>query len=93
MLFFDDEQSNITTISKLGVTCVKLSKECGLTFAAVNAGLKQYREACLSRASLKSWFTPAPRKKTRRGPGQPADSSSDGLVEDPGKDTCRLSIV
>lgn len=87
MLFFDDEKSNITTVSKLGVTCVKLSKECGLTFAAVNSGLKQYREACLSRASLKDWFTPAPRKSKPEVLGQATESSSHGLVEDPGKDT------
>ncbi|CAN0026331.1 unnamed protein product, partial [Ectocarpus sp. 12 AP-2014] len=46
MLFFDDEKHNIKTVRRLGVTCVKVSKESGLTFAAVNAGLKEYREAC-----------------------------------------------
>ncbi|CAM9467072.1 unnamed protein product, partial [Hapterophycus canaliculatus] len=49
MLFFDDERNNIRTIKKLGVTCVKLSKETGLTFTEVNLGLKQHREACSSR--------------------------------------------
>lgn len=83
MLFFDDEKSNITTVSKLGVTCVKLSKESGLTFAAVNSGLKQYREACLSRASLKDWFTPATRKSKPDGSGRATESSSDGLVGEP----------
>lgn len=82
MLFFDDEKSNITTVSKLGVTCVKLSKEFGLTFGAVNAGLKQYREACLSRASLKDWFTPAPRKNEAEGSGRTSESSCDPLVDD-----------
>ena len=82
MLFFDDEKSNIKTVSKLGVTCVKLSKECGLTIAAANAGLKQYREACLSRASLKDWFTPAP----RRNEPEKTESPPNDLVEDPEKD-------
>eukprot|EP00752_Nemacystus_decipiens_P011868 g10526.t1 len=86
MLFFDDEKSNITTVSKLGVTCVKLSKEFGLTFEAVNSGLKQYREACLSRASLKDWFTPAPRKDKLEDLGQETESPTDSSVEDPEKD-------
>ncbi|CAM9313727.1 unnamed protein product, partial [Ectocarpus fasciculatus] len=42
MLFFDDEMRNIKTIRGLGVTCIKLSEESGLTFAAMNAGLKEY---------------------------------------------------
>lgn len=67
MLFFDDENSNIKTVSKLGVTCAKISKERGLTFAAVNSGLKQYREACLSRARLKDWFAPVPPKSEDGG--------------------------
>ena len=79
MLFFDDDNSNITSVTKLGVTCIKLSKEYGLTFTAVNSGLKQYREACLSRASLKCFFTPAPRKREAEGSGQATGSSSDGL--------------
>lgn len=87
MLFFDDEKSNIKTVSKLGVTCVKLSKESGLTFAAVHSGLKQYREACLSRASLKDWFTPAPLKSEAEGSVQATDKSSDGLVEGLEEDT------
>lgn len=83
MLFFDDEKSNITTVSKLGVTSVILSKESGLTFAAVDSGLKQYREACLSRASLKGWLTLAPRKNEAEGSGQSSENSYGGLVEDP----------
>lgn len=63
MLFFDDEKDNIKTVRRLGVTCIKLSKETGLTFADVNSGLKQYREACLSRSSLRQWFTPLEPKK------------------------------
>lgn len=86
MLFFDDEKSNIATVERLGVTGVKLSKEYGLTFAAVNSGLKQYREACLSRASLKGWFTPAPLKSKPEGSGEAAESPPDGLAEEPGKD-------
>lgn len=70
MLFFDDEKHNIKTVRRLGVTCVKITKESGLTFAAVNAGLKEYREACLSRSSLRGWFTPAAPKEDSENAGQ-----------------------
>lgn len=83
MLFFDDEKSNVKTVSKLGVTCVKLSKESGLTFAAVNSGLKQYREACLSRSSLRDWFTQVPVKGETEGAGPATKSSVDGTLEKP----------
>ncbi len=78
MIFFDDEKDNIKTVSKLGVTCVKLRKESGLTFAAVNSGLKQYREACASRSNFKAWFTPVPPKGETEGAEKAADQS-DGL--------------
>lgn len=78
MIFFDDERDNIKTVSKLGVTCIKLRKESGLTFAAVNSGLKQYREACTSRSSFKAWFTPVLPKGETDGVDKTAGSQSDG---------------
>ncbi|CAB1115257.1 unnamed protein product [Ectocarpus sp. CCAP 1310/34] len=78
MLFFDDEKHNIKTVRRLGVTCVKVSKESGLTFAAVNAGLKKYREACLSRSSLRGWFTPVAPKEDSEHPGQARRDSAHG---------------
>lgn len=77
MLFFDDERNNIRTIRKLGVTCVKLSKETGLTFTEVNSGLKQYKEACASRSSLRNWFTPVTPKKDDDDTGQDTEGPVD----------------
>ncbi|CAN0523608.1 unnamed protein product [Ectocarpus sp. 12 AP-2014] len=82
MLFFDDEKHNIKTVRRLGVTCVKVSKESGLTFAAVNAGLKEYREACLSRSSLRGWFTPAAPKERSEHARQAKRDSADGACKD-----------
>ncbi|CAN0069281.1 unnamed protein product [Ectocarpus sp. 8 AP-2014] len=82
MLFFDDEKHNIKTVRRLGVTCVKVSKESGLTFADVNAGLKEYREACLSRSSLRGWFTPAAPKEDSEHAGQAKGDSADGACKD-----------
>ncbi|CAM9980690.1 unnamed protein product, partial [Laminaria digitata] len=48
MLFFDDDESNVKTVSKLGACCFKVSKDSGLTFVAVRSGFKKYREVCLS---------------------------------------------
>lgn len=67
MLFFDDDESNIKTVSKLGACCVRVSKDSGLTFAAVRSGLKKYREACLSRSNMRDWLQPLPQKVEMRG--------------------------
>lgn len=89
MLFFDDEKYNIKTVSKLGVTCVKLSKETGLTFAAVNNGMKQYRQACLSRSSLRGFLTPLPPQgeTERAGLGQATISPDDSALKQCSRDT------
>ncbi|CAM9809443.1 unnamed protein product [Choristocarpus tenellus] len=58
MLFFDDERANIEAVAKLGVCCLHVGKEIGLTPGAVQAGFKKYREACLSRSSLQKWLQP-----------------------------------
>lgn len=89
MLFFDDEKYNISTVSKLGVTCVKLSKETGLTFEAVNQGMKQYREACLSRSSLRGFFAQVPLQGETKlaGARQTTTNSDDSALTQSSPDT------
>lgn len=65
-MFFDDDESNVKTVSKLGVSCVRVSKGSGLTFDAVRSGLKKYRQACLSRSNLRAWLQPLPPKGEAR---------------------------
>ncbi|CAM9411816.1 unnamed protein product [Ascophyllum nodosum] len=63
MIFFDDDQRNIKTVSGLGVCCIKVSKDSGLTFDAMRSGLKKYRQSCLSRSNLRAWLQPPQRSK------------------------------
>lgn len=78
MIFFDDDNSNIRAVSKLGVCCMEVSKQSGLTFDAMRSGLKKYREACLSRSSMRAWLQGAapnnPGRKTA-----PASSTDGGV--------------
>lgn len=70
MLFFDDNVSNIKTVSKLGACCVRVSEDSGLTFAAVQSGLKKYREACSSRSSMMAWLNTVRPKSDPHGAGK-----------------------
>lgn len=58
MLFFDDDELNVKTVSKVGACCFRVSKDSGLTFVAVRSGFKKYREICLSRSSMRAWLQP-----------------------------------
>lgn len=58
MVFFDDDKKNIKTVQKLGVCCIKVSQETGLTFEAVRSGLEKYRKLCLMRSKMREWFQP-----------------------------------
>lgn len=58
MVFFDDDASNVNVVSRLGVCSVLVSKDSGLTFAAMQTGLKRYRSACLSRLNMRAWLHP-----------------------------------
>lgn len=60
MLFFDDDELNVKTVSKVGACCFRVSKDSGLTFVAVRSGFKKYREVCLSRSSMRAWLQPPP---------------------------------
>lgn len=60
MLFFDDDEMNVKTVSKVGACCFRVSKDSGLTFVAVRSGFKKYREVCLSRSSMRAWLQPLP---------------------------------
>lgn len=68
MLFFDDNDSNIRTVSKLGACCMRVNQESGLTFAAVQSGMKKYKEARLARLSLAAWLSPSPRNGAANEP-------------------------
>lgn len=59
MLFFDDDEANIKAVSQLGVCCVRVSNTSGLTFHALESGLKRYRQECSSRASMRAWLRPS----------------------------------
>lgn len=49
LLFFDDEHRNIVSVSSLGVTCVHVDEEEGVSWARYQEGLRAWREAHCAR--------------------------------------------
>lgn len=83
MLFFDDDEVNVKTVSKLGACCFRVSKDSGLTFVAVRSAFKKYRQVCLSRSCMRAWLRPRPAPpKVEEKDAEQLHSANGGLICD-----------
>ncbi|KAI8804329.1 magnesium-dependent phosphatase-1 [Cladochytrium replicatum] len=55
-VFFDDEHRNIRSVSKIGVTCIKVHEGTGANWEAMAQGLRQYSERAKSQNVMKEWL-------------------------------------